>query len=168
MQEQELNDIGLNFLRPQLVTVPGCSRSPTRTAGKQRQVMIDLDQSQLQAKGLSPVDVVNAVAAQNLILPSGTVKIGQFEYDVDMNASPKTIPEIANFPIKVVGNSTIYVRDVGNVRNGFAPQTNIVRQDGQRRRAHFHLKGRKFIHARHCERHRGLAAASGCHASSGP
>jgi multidrug efflux pump subunit AcrB len=131
MQEQELNDVGLNFLRPQLVTVPGAA-VPYPYGGKQRQVMIDLDQSQLQAKGLSPIDVVNAVASQNLILPSGTAKIGQFEYDVDMNASPKTIPEIADFPIKVVGNSTIYVRDIGSIRNGFSPQTNIVRQDGRR------------------------------------
>jgi multidrug efflux pump subunit AcrB len=131
MQEQDLNDLGLNFLRPQLVTVPGAA-IPYPYGGKQRQVMVDLDQSQLQAKGISPIDVVNAVNLQNLILPSGTVKIGQFEYDVDMNASPKTIPEIANFPIKVIGNSTLYIRDIGNVRNGFSPQTNIVRQDGKR------------------------------------
>jgi len=131
MQEQDLNDIGLNFLRPQLVTVPGAA-VPYPYGGKQRQVMIDLDQSQLQSKGLSPFEVVNAVSSQNLILPSGTVKIGQFEYDVDINASPKTIPEIADFPLKVIGNSTIYVRDIGSVRNGFAPQTNIVRLDGQR------------------------------------
>ena len=131
MQEQDLNDIGLNFLRPQLVTVPGAA-IPYPYGGKQRQVMIDLDQSQLQAKGLSPSDVVSAVASQNLIVPSGTAKIGQFEYDVDMNTSPKTIPEIAEFPIKVIGNSTVYVRDIGSIRNGFAPQTNIVRQDGQR------------------------------------
>jgi multidrug efflux pump subunit AcrB len=131
MQEQDLNDIGLNFLRPQLVTVPGAA-VPYPYGGKQRQVMIDLDQSQLQAKGLSPTDVVSAVGTQNLILPSGTVKIGQFEYDVDMNASPKKINEIGDFPIKVVGNSTVYVRDVAGIRNGFSPQTNIVRQDGQR------------------------------------
>ena len=131
MQEQDLNDIGLNFLRPQLVTVPGAA-IPYPYGGKQRQVMIDLDQPQLQAKGLSPFDVVNAVSSQNLILPSGTAKIGQFEYDVDLNASPKSIPEIGDFPVKVVGNSTIYVRDIANIRNGFAPQTNIVRQDGNR------------------------------------
>ena len=131
MQEQDLNDVGLNFLRPQLVTVPGAA-VPYPYGGKQRQVMIDLDQSQLQAKGLSPIDVVNAVSSQNLILPSGTAKIGQFEYDVDMNASPKTIPEIADFPIKVIGNSTVYLRDIAGIRNGFAPQTNIVRLDGRR------------------------------------
>jgi multidrug efflux pump subunit AcrB len=131
LQEQDLNDIALNFLRTQLVTVPGAV-VPYPYGGKQRQVMIDLNQAQLQAKGLSPFDVVSAVNNQNLLLPSGTAKIGQFEYDVDMNYSPKRIAEINEFPVKVVGNSTIYVRDVANVRNGFAPQTNIIRRDGQR------------------------------------
>jgi multidrug efflux pump subunit AcrB len=131
LQEQDLNDIALNFLRTQLVTVPGAV-VPYPYGGKQRQVMIDLNQAQLQAKGLSPFDVVTSVASQNLILPSGTAKIGQFEYDVDMNYSPKKIAEINDFPVKVVGNSTIYVRDIANVRNGFSPQTNIIRRDGQR------------------------------------
>ncbi len=131
LQEQDLNDIAMNFLRPQLVTVPGAVL-PYPYGGKQRQVMIDLNPAQLQAKGLSPFDVVSAVSNQNLLLPSGTAKIGQFEYDVDMNYSPQRIAEINDFPIKVVGNSTIYVRDVANVRNGFAPQTNIIRRDGQR------------------------------------
>jgi multidrug efflux pump subunit AcrB len=131
LQEQDLNDIALNFLRTQLVTVPGAV-VPYPYGGKQRQVMIDLNPAELQAKGLSPLDVVTAVGNQNLILPSGTAKIGQFEYDVDMNYSPKRIAEINDFPVRVVGNSTIYVRDVANVRNGFAPQTNIIRRDGQR------------------------------------
>jgi multidrug efflux pump subunit AcrB len=131
LQEQDLNDIALNFLRTQLVTVPGAV-VPYPYGGKQRQVMIDLNQAQLQAKGLSPFDVVTSVANQNLLLPSGTAKIGQFEYDVDMNYSPKKIAEINDFPVKVIGNSTIYVRDVANVRNGFGPQTNIIRRDGQR------------------------------------
>ncbi len=131
LQEQDLNDIALNFLRTQLVTVPGAV-VPYPYGGKQRQVMIDLNPAQLQAKGLSPFDVVTAVNNQNLILPSGTAKIGQFEYDVDMNYSPQRIAEINEFPVKVVGNSTVYVRDVANVRNGFAPQTNIIRRDGQR------------------------------------
>jgi len=131
LQEQDLNDIALNFLRTQLVTVPGAV-VPYPYGGKQRQVMIDLNPAELQAKGLSPFDVVTAVNNQNLLLPSGTAKIGQFEYDVDMNYSPKRIAEINEFPVKVVGNSTIYVRDVANVRNGFAPQTNIIRRDGQR------------------------------------
>ncbi len=131
LQEQDLNDLALNFLRTQLVTVPGAV-IPYPYGGKQRQVMIDLNPAELQAKGLSPFDVVTAVANQNLLLPSGTAKIGQFEYDVGMNYSPKQISEINDFPVKVVGNSTIYVRDVANVRNGFAPQTNIIRRDGQR------------------------------------
>jgi multidrug efflux pump subunit AcrB len=131
LQEQDLNDIALNFLRTQLVTVPGAV-VPYPYGGKQRQVMIDLNPPQMQAKGLSPFDVVTAVNNQNLLLGSGTAKIGQFEYDVDMNYSPQRIAEINDFPIKVTGNSTIYVRDVANVRNGFAPQTNIIRRDGQR------------------------------------
>jgi multidrug efflux pump subunit AcrB len=131
LQEQDLNDIALNFLRTQLVTVPGAV-VPYPYGGKQRQVMIDLNQAQLQAKGLSPFDVVTSVASQNLLLPSGTAKIGQFEYDVGMNYSPTRIAEINDFPVKVVGNSTIYVRDIANVRNGFGPQTNIIRRDGQR------------------------------------
>src|SRR5438270_602748 len=131
LQEQDLNDIALNFLRTQLVTVPGAV-VPYPYGGKQRQVMIDLNQAQLQAKGLSPFDVVTSVANQNLLLPSGTAKIGQFEYDVDMNYSPKKIAEINDFPVKVIANSTIYVRDIANVRNGFSPQTNIIRRDGQR------------------------------------
>src|ERR1700761_6584067 len=131
LQEQDLNDIALNFLRTQLVTVPGAV-VPYPYGGKQRQVMIDLNQAALQAKGLSPFDVVTAVSNQNLLLPSGTAKIGHFEYDVDMNYSPQRIAEISDFPVKVVGSSTIYVRDVANVRNGFAPQTNIIRRDGQR------------------------------------
>ncbi len=131
LQEQDLNDIALNFLRTQLVTVPGAV-VPYPYGGKQRQVMVDLNPAELQAKGLSPFDVVTAVANQNLLLPSGTAKVGQFEYDVDMNYSPKQISEINNFPVKVAGNSTIYVRDIANVRNGFSPQTNIIRRDGQR------------------------------------
>ena len=131
LQEQDLNDIAINFLRTQLVTVPGAV-VPYPYGGKQRQVMIDLNPAQLQAKGLSPFEVVTAVANQNLLLPSGTAKVGQFEYDVDMNYSPKQIAEINEFPVKVVGNSTIYLRDVANVRNGFSPQTNIIRRDGER------------------------------------
>ncbi len=131
LQEQDLNDMALNFLRTQLVTVPGAV-VPYPYGGKQRQVMIDLNPAELQSKGLSPFDVVTAVANQNLLLPSGTAKIGQFEYDVGMNYSPKRISEINDFPIKVSGSSTIYVRDIANVRNGFGPQTNIIRRDGQR------------------------------------
>jgi multidrug efflux pump subunit AcrB len=131
LSEQQLNDLGQNFLRPQLVTVPGAV-IPYLYGGKQRQVMIDLNQGLVQSKGLAPQDVLSAVQQQNLILPSGTAKIGPFEYDVRLNASPRTVPELNDLPVKVVGNSTIYLRDVANVRDGFAPQTNIVRQDGRR------------------------------------
>ncbi len=94
--------------------------------------MIDIRPDLLQAKGLSPADVVNAVSQQNLILPAGTSKIGQFEYDVDLNSSPARVQELNDLPIKAVGNTTIYIHDVAHVRDGFSPQTNIVRRDGQR------------------------------------
>src|SRR5437870_2231948 len=131
LSESELNDAGLNFLRTQLVTVPGAS-IPYPYGGKQRQIMVDLDQRLLQSKGLSPADVVTALGQQNIVLPSGTAKIGEFEYDVAMNASPRTVAELNDLPVKVVGNSTIYLRDVAHVRDGFAPQTNVVRRDGRR------------------------------------
>jgi len=131
LAEQQLFDLGVNFLRPQLVTIPGVA-IPYPFGGKQRQVMIDLDTRMLQAKGLSPNDVLNTLALQNLVLPSGTAKIGLLEYDVSLNAAPRTVPELGDLPIKVVGNSTIYVRDVANVRDGFSVQTNIVRRDGRR------------------------------------
>src|SRR3989454_4420744 len=131
LSESELNDVGLNFLRTQLVTVPGAS-IPYPYGGKQRQVMVDLDQRLLQSKGLSPTDVVTALGQQNIVLPSGTAKIGEFEYDVAMNGSPRTVAELNDLPVKVVGNSTIYLRDVAQVRDGFAPQTNVVRRDGSR------------------------------------
>ena len=131
MTEQQLGDIGLNFLRTGLVTVPGIA-IPYPYGGKQRQVEIDLNPSQLQSKGLSPADIVNTVNVQNLILPAGTAKIGTYEYQVDMNGAPLTVAELNDLPIKTVGDSTIYIRDVANVRDGYPPQTNIVRTDGQR------------------------------------
>ena len=131
LSESELNDVGLNFLRTQLVTVQGAS-VPYPYGGKQRQVMVDLDQRLLQSKGLSPADAVTALGQQNIVLPSGTAKIGQFEYDVAMNASPRTVAELNDLPVKTVGNSTIYLGDIAHVRDGFAPQTNVVRQDGRR------------------------------------
>jgi multidrug efflux pump subunit AcrB len=131
LAEQQLNDLSQNFLRPQLVTVPGAV-IPYSYGGKQRQVMIDLNEGLTQSKGLAPQDVLNAVQQENLIAPSGTAKIGPFEYDVRANFSPRTVPELNDLPVKVVGNSTVYLRDVANIRDGFAPQTNIVRQDGHR------------------------------------
>ncbi len=131
LSEQQLFDTGVNFIRTRLITVPGAA-IPYPYGGKQRQVQVDLNTEALQSKGLSPLDVVNAVGAQNLILPSGTTKIGPLEYDVDMNASPKTVAELNDLPIKSVGTNTIYIRDVAHVRDGFPPQTNIARVDGSR------------------------------------
>jgi multidrug efflux pump subunit AcrB len=131
LSEQQLNDLGQNFIRPQLVTVAGAV-IPWPYGGKQRQIMIDLDPGLLQSKGLSPQDVLNSFGNENLVLPGGTAKIDLFEYDVRVNASPRTVPELNDLPIKQVGLTTIYLRDVANIRDGFAPQTNIVRDDGHR------------------------------------
>ena len=132
LAEQQLNDYGLNFIRTQIITVPGTA-VPYPYGGKQRQVQVDLNTTALQSKGLSPLDVVNAIAAQNLILPTGTSKIGPKEYDVSIpNASPQTIADLNRIPIKSIGGTTIYIKDVAWVRDGFPPQTNIVRVNGQR------------------------------------
>ncbi len=131
LSEQQLGDLGLNFIRTGLITVPGAA-IPYPYGGKQRQVQVDLDTGALQSKGLSPSDVVNAINLQNLILPTGTAKIGTFEYEVDTNGAPLTVPELNDLPIKQSGTSTIYIHDVANVRDGFPPQTNIVRVNGQR------------------------------------
>jgi multidrug efflux pump subunit AcrB len=132
LSEQQLNDYGLNSIRTQLITVPGAS-VPYPYGGKQRQVQVDLNPAQLQSKGLSAIDVANAITVQNLILPTGTSKIGGKEYQVDVpNAAPQTIGELNRIPIKTIGSTTIYVKDVAWVRDGFPPQTNIVRVNGQR------------------------------------
>jgi multidrug efflux pump subunit AcrB len=131
LNEQELNDLAMNFIRPPLVTIPGAAIAYPY-GGKERQIMVYVDPGLLQAKGLSPQDIVNAVAAQNVIAPSGTAKIDQFEYDVATNSAPRTVQELNDMPVKVVGNSTIYLKDVSYVSDGFPPQTNIVRQDGRR------------------------------------
>src|SRR5438270_12561722 len=132
MSEQELNDYALNFIRSQLITVPGTA-VPYPYGGKQRQVQVDLNPAALQSKGLSALDVVNAISLQNLILPTGTAKIGSKEYDVDIpNAAPQTISDLNRIPVKTIGSTTIYLKDVSWVRDGFPPQTNIVRVNGQR------------------------------------
>jgi CzcA family heavy metal efflux pump len=131
LTEQELYDYGNTFLKTQLATVPGAS-APLPYGGKQREIMVDIDQHELQEHNLSPTDVVNAISAQNLILPSGTAKIGSTEYSVLLNASPTSIDGLNNIPIKTTPAGTIYVRDVAHVRDGFVPQTNIVRVNGQR------------------------------------
>ncbi|BFG72052.1 efflux RND transporter permease subunit [Paraburkholderia terrae] len=131
LTEQELFDYGNNFLKTQLATVPGAS-APLPYGGKQRQIMVDIDSRKLQERNLSPMDVVNSITAQNLIVPTGTAKIGSTEYSVQLNASPDSLAGLNNIPIKSGPNGTVYIRDVAHVRDGYQPQTNIVRVDGQR------------------------------------
>jgi len=131
LPEQQLFDLGQNFLRNFLATVPGAA-TPFPYGGKVRQIQVDLDLPKLQSYGLAPNDIVNAVNAQNLILPTGTIKLGPLEYNVEMNGTPQTIAELNDLPVKTANGSTLYMRDVAHIRDGFAPQTNIVRQDGNR------------------------------------
>ncbi len=131
LTEQNLADIGINQLRTPLVTVPGAA-IPYPFGGKQRQVQIDLNSAALQARGLSGQDVANTLAAQNLITPVGTQKIGGFEYIIQLNNSPLRMEELGDLPIKAVNGAMVYVRDVASVRDGNPPQTNIVHVDGNR------------------------------------
>ena len=129
--ENSLFDATVNQLRPQLITVPGAA-IPFPYGGKNRLISVDLDTQAMQARGLTPADVVNAVNTQNLILPSGTAKFGATEYSVRMNGSPDAIAGLNDLPVRTVNGATTYLRDVAYVRDGFSPQTNIVRQDGVR------------------------------------
>jgi multidrug efflux pump subunit AcrB len=132
LSEQQLNDYGLNFIRTQLITVPGAA-IPYPYGGKMRYLQVDLNYKALQGYGLTPYDVINTINVQNLILPSGTEKIGQFEYQVGLNVSPPTLEELNAIPIKTLSNgTTVYIRDVAHVYNGSTPQTNIVRFNGKR------------------------------------
>src|SRR5215510_1163832 len=131
MSEQQLFDFGNYFIRTQLAAIPGAA-TPFPFGGKQRVISVDIDSTSLQAKGLSAVDIVNAVNAQNLILPTGTAKLGTLEYNVEMNGSPQTIQEMNDLPVKTIKGATIYMKDVAHVRDGFSPQTNVVLANGQR------------------------------------
>jgi multidrug efflux pump subunit AcrB len=131
MPEQAVFDLAVNFLRPSLVTIPGVA-IPYPYGGKTRVISVDLDTNALLAKGLSPNDVVNAVNTQNLVLPSGTAKIGATEYVLATNGSPDTIAELNRMPVLTRNGATTYLSEVAHVRDGFSPQTNIVRQDGKR------------------------------------
>jgi CzcA family heavy metal efflux pump len=131
LPEQALNDLSVNFIRPQMVTVQGAS-IPFPYGGKQRVVAVDIDTAALQARGLTAVDVVNALNLQNLILPSGSFKMGSSQYQVEMNGSASTIAELNNLPVKTQNGATTYLHDVAHVRDGFSPQTNMVRADGVR------------------------------------
>src|ERR1700723_714378 len=131
LPEQQVFDLAQNFLRTQLSTVQGAG-TPYPFGGKPRQIQVDLDIAKLQAYGLSPNDIVNAVAAQNLILPAGTTKIGPTEYNVELNGSPRSIADLNNLPVKTTNSATLYLRDVAHVRDGFIPETNNAPQDGTR------------------------------------
>ena len=131
LNEQQLNDIVTTQIRPQLATVEG-AQTPYPYGGKSRQIQVDIDMAALEAKGLSPSDVATALGSQNIIAPSGTIKINQFEYQVETNSSPSVVAELNNLPIKVVNGSVVYIRDVAHVRDGYPPQTNIVHIDGHR------------------------------------
>ena len=131
LSEQQLFDLSNNFIRPQLAEVEGAA-VPSPYGGKNRLVMVDVDPRALQAKNLSPADVTTAILAQNLVLPAGTAKVGMFEYNVSLNASPTALADLDNLPIRTVNGATLYLRDVAHVRDGYAPQTNLVRVDGRR------------------------------------
>jgi multidrug efflux pump subunit AcrB len=131
VNEQQLNDISTNTIRLQLATVEG-AQIPFPYGGKQRQIEVDLDLNALQARGLSPIDVVNAITAQNVIAPSGTIKLDRFEYQVETNSAPTLLDALNNLPVKTVNGTIVYIHDVAHVRDGNPPQTNIVRVDGRR------------------------------------
>lgn len=131
LNEQQLYDYGIYRVRQQLAPIPGITL-PTPAGGKYRQIMVDIDSTKLLAKGLTPLDVVNAVNAQNLTLPAGTAKIGDTQYAVRTNTTPASIDELNNIPIKVVNGATIFVKDVGQVHDGWLVQQNVVREDGRR------------------------------------
>ena len=131
LSEQQIFDQGNTFIRQQLATVQGAS-IPQPFGGRQRAISVDLDPDALRQNNLSPVDVANAVAAQNLVVPSGSAKLGGTEYLIDLNGAPQSVEEINNFPVRVQNGSTLLLKDVAHVRDGFGPQTNIVRANGQR------------------------------------
>jgi multidrug efflux pump subunit AcrB len=131
LNEQQLFDLAANTIRIQFATIEG-AQSPYPYGGKQRQIQVDLDLNALEARGLSPTDVVNAIAAQNVIAPSGTIKLDRYEYQVETNSAPTLLDDLNNLPIKTVNGAVVYIRDVAHVRDGSPPQTNIVRVDGRR------------------------------------
>ena len=131
LSETELYDLGFNFIRTQLATVQG-AQVPLPYGGKPRQIMVDIDPRALYAQGLSPTDVAAAINAQNLILPAGTAKMGIREYTVHLNSSPDAISAINDIPVRSARGTTVYIRDVAQVHDGYAVQTNVVRQDGRR------------------------------------
>ncbi len=131
LSEQQMFDYGVNFIRSDLATIPGV-QIPWPYGGKQRQIMVDIDPERLHAVGMSPRDVLAALASQNVVLASGTAKLGVNEFPIVVDSSPDTLEELAAIPIKTVGGRTIYIRDIGNIRDGNMPQTNLVHVEGRR------------------------------------
>jgi multidrug efflux pump subunit AcrB len=131
LSEKELFDSALNILRPQLITIPGLAM-PFPYGGKARAVSVDIDPEALRSKGMTSSDVINAITTQNLTLPSGTTKIDDVEFNISMNSSPVSIAGLNNIPVRTVNGATTYLREVAHVRDGFSPQINIVRQNGER------------------------------------
>jgi CzcA family heavy metal efflux pump len=131
LSEAQLNDYATNYVRTQLITVPGAT-VPSPYGGKQREIIVNMNQTAMQSKGIAPGDILNALAQQNVVMPSGTIKIGQSEYDVRTNSAPRTVEDLSNIPVKQVNGTTIYLRDVASVSDGFQVQTNVVRENGHR------------------------------------
>src|ERR1700758_4560376 len=131
LNEQQLYDFGIYRVRQQLAPVPGVTL-PTPAGGKYRQIMVDIDPDKLVARGLTPLDVVNAVNAQNLTLPAGTAKFGDKQYVIRTNATPPSIDDLNDIPIKVVNGATVFMKDVGQVHDGWLVQQNVVRENGRR------------------------------------
>jgi multidrug efflux pump subunit AcrB len=147
LNEQQLYDYGIYRMRQQLAPIPGITL-PTPAGGKYRQIMVDIDPAKLVAKGLTPLDVVNAVNAQNLTLPSGTAKIDGKQYTVRTNATPASIDDLNNIPIKVLNGATVFVKDVGQVHDGGLVQQNVVRQEGSPLGALEHHQERQCVNRR--------------------
>src|SRR5215813_2105218 len=131
LNEQQLYDYGIYRMRQQLAPIPGITL-PTPAGGKYRQIMVDIDPAKLAARGLTPLDVVNAVNAQNLTLPAGTAKIGNTQYTVRTNATPPSIEDLNNIPVKFANGATVFVKDIGQVHDGWLVQQNVVRDNGRR------------------------------------
>ena len=161
MTEQDISDLGRNFIRTRLATVQGAS-VPLPWGGKARQIMVDLDPSAMYAKHLSAADVSAALSSQNIILPAGTARVGDTEYLVRTNASPTTVEAMNNLPVRAANGAVVYMRDVAQVRNGYAVQTNIVRINGQAVRISERVEERTGLNARYREcREEGAASRTG-------
>ena len=157
LREQEIFDIGNNFIRTPLGTVQGASVSYP-FGGKQRGVMVDLNLDELYAKQLSPIDVSNALNLQNLVLPAGTAKLAKTEYQVRVNSSPVLLNDLNNLPIKTVNGATVYIKDVAQVHDGYSVQNNIVRTNGSRGVLITVTRNGKAVHAVHRQRREGRSS----------